>query len=280
MKQIKSIIALLPSKLVNDSLELIIQNAINLGQWLKCELHFLCPPDEEKAVKNLVCEFVKSCPDPSSTLIVHPPTSGNAESIITTIQKYDCDMILLQNNIRYPGGNREDLRIIELSPIPILLLPKDFDFKANPLDTFLVPLSGKKHINEALALSLKLASVTGSSVDLLHVTSKEQLLCSCRHSLDSLGDQFHHEYCQIIDKITSEQSPYSSAIEKKRIRHFYQRQGFVAEEILHILKESPGKILVLEWKETLAEKYAETVKSLLENMFYPVIFIRTKHEEN
>lgn len=277
MKDIKSMMVVIESLLTEEQIRRAVGNALEFGRWLGCELHFVCDPGTEVYVSPLVKEQRPERSNGPSNFIVHTTVADRTGRILATIEKYSCDMILLQTE-RALDETAEVSRIVQTTTIPVLLLNSDYEFKVNPPKLLLVPLSGEQRTSEALQFSLKVASQTLSPVDLVHVATSDRPSPE-EATLEDLGDEPHHEYRESIDKIASEACPYSTPLERARIRQFHHLQGFTADGILEVIQKSPGTILVLEWKGSLALGHAQTVRRILETMPCPVLFTKVRLEQ-
>jgi hypothetical protein len=272
MKSIESIAVLIPPQLKRKPLEKLIENSIALAIWLKGELHILCSSDQEEIINTLLSKFNWKL----SVLIVHKTIPDNIEhiieSILSALNKYSCDLILLEYTNTLINKKIIDL-LLQACQIPIMVIPKKYNFKSQLPSTFLVPLSGEQSISESLALALKLGLQTNSFVDIVHVINKGKL---CLHSptFESLGGEVHHEYDALKDKVACEACPYSSPEERERIRHFYQLHGITIVEIFKLINLSPPIIIVIEWKGLLVKGKANIVKTFLLNAFFPILFTR------
>lgn len=278
MKEFQSILIVLPFRASQATLKHLVLNSMILGQWLGCEVHFLARLTETPLIETVIAAFKHNNADCPETLIIHPAAENPADRVLETIEKYSCSLVILVDSVvLHPAKGRDERRLLELSPSPVLFLPKTFNFERYPPQGFLVPLSGEQKTSEALSASLKLAYQSNSSVDFLHIMTPNEP-CTCAQSLESLGDQLHHEYRNMTDKIVSEASPYSTPEERRHVRHFFHCTGFTTPEIVKQLEDSPGAILVLEWNGTLAVGRANTIKGILRKTHSPVLFVRSVHE--
>jgi hypothetical protein len=204
-------------------------------------------------------------------LVIHSFSSN--DSVFKAVEKYACNLIVLVDN-----STSDEKKILELSSVPVLILPRNFDFGKTTPQGFLVRLSGERRTNEALSLSLRIADQTGSTVDLLHITTPGNPN-PADEGLNTLGDQLHHEYGQMPEKIASEASPFSTVEERGRVRRVLHCTGTVTTEITKLIHESPGVILAVEWNGTLAAGRAATVKDTLQNAQCPILFVKAVQEE-
>jgi hypothetical protein len=280
MKDSQSILVIVPPGSSPGTLTHLVPNSMKLGVWLKSKVHFLADNMDAQTIEKTVDQFRGSQGLNQAELIVHEnPNSDHPENrMLEMIEKYSCDLIVLTDGENLDASNGiDEKKILEISPIPVLLFPKDFDFKSGAPTGFLVPLSGESKTNEALSTSLRLAERTRSIVDLLHVTSEK--ISRADEQLSTLGDQLHHEYKEMPEKIACKASPYSSAEERARIRHVLHSTGSVISEIEKVLRESPGEILSLQWKGTLAEGRAANIKEILQKARCPILLVKSAPEE-
>jgi hypothetical protein len=280
MKDSKSILVVVSPGSSPVTLRHLVPNSMKLGEWLESKVHFLADSGDVKTIEKTIGQFKGTQGLNQGELIIHANSSSdNLENrIFKMIEKYPCDLIVLTDGvILHPLKGIGERKVLELSPIPVLLFPKDFDFVSGMPIGFIVPLSGEHKTNEALSISLRLAERTQSIVDLLHVMPEKSSRAD--EKLSTLCDQLPHEYREMSERIASEASPYSSAEERSRIRQVLHCTGFVTPEIIKILHSSPREILTLEWKGTLAEGRAATIKDILRTAHYPILLVKTAHEE-
>ena len=294
MNELKSILAIVPtgdlSSSQSENTRRFVENAINICKWLQCSVHFVTHGHNSETVRSVIHECGLETSDEKMELIIQSAgqSAGQSEGqtaikaifdqVTEAIEKYSCDLAILEDGSSLdPRHESEERNVLEASLIPILLIPRGFDFAVSARHSFLVPLSGEKRLNQALITSMNLAKQTASSVDLLHVTTPDHP-CACNQNLDSIGDQLHHELQNMTDKITSESNPFATPEEQSRVRHFYHSSGFTSKEIIETLKKSENAILVLEWNGSLALGHAETIKDLLRYVRNPILFVRTAHE--
>lgn len=90
------------------------------------------------------------------------------------------------------------------------------------IHSILVPMSGEIRISSALSFGLKLASQIHVPIDLLHVVKGDSKSGS---SLETTGDQPHHEYRERLDRVLAEGSPFSDMKERALVRKLYDVQG-------------------------------------------------------
>ena len=282
MINLQSLLAVIPSNRSHSpphqELRRFVMSAIDLGKWLHCEVHLLAHPAEADAVRALSAESKLTKRDVRTLSVIQPTEETLSSRISRAIEEYSCGLLVCQDGSAWSAADTtESSQIIESSLIPVLLLPGGFDFHHRPPESLLVPLSGDKRTNEALGVAMALATRVGSFVDFLHVTEK-----AVRHmherGLEALGDQQHHEYRQLMDKVVSEANPCATQKEQSHLRHFYNRVGFTTSEILRVLRKSENSVLVLEWKGSLALGHAQTIKELLLNVRCPTLLVRGTEE--
>jgi hypothetical protein len=280
MKDSQSILVVVPSGSSQTTLKNLVPNSMKLGKWMKSKVHFLADSRDTQTIEEMIGQCRGAQGLNHADLIIHAnSTSDNLGSrMLEMIEKYFCDMVILTDGVLlHPLKGIDERRLLELSPVPVLLIPKGFDFDSSIPSGFIVPLSGERKMNEALSISLRLAERTQSVVDLLHVMPEK--ISQSDEQLSTLCDQLHHEYKEMPERIASEASPYSSGEERSRIRRVLHCTGFVVPEIERLLRDSPGEILSLEWKGTLADGRASIIKEILQSTHYPILLVKTAHEE-
>jgi hypothetical protein len=279
MKNLSSILVIVSYNSSKSSLRTLILNSIVLGRWIGAGVHFLANQTESNIIKEVVAEIKATQAHDLPTVVIDLATGDPMNSVLQTIDKYSCGLVVFENGIAlHPTKGVGERELLEVSPIPVLLLPKRVDFKKCPPRGFLVPLGGTHKTSEALSVALRLASQTNSTVDLLHVRSPAESGPYAR-ALENVGDQLHHEYANMAEKIAAEASPYSTAQERSHIGHLCHCTGFITEEIIKPLNRSSGLILAVEWSGTLREGRASTIKGILKKTRSPVLFVKAVHEE-
>jgi hypothetical protein len=275
MNTIHSILFIIPPGIQRKSLLNEFQNAVCLGNWLKSEIHFLIRNDAAQLFQ-LELSHAEKIP---STLIVHTFEKNLAESVSNSVHQHSCDLIVMNDGVVLDSKRGVDQRqILESANIPVLLLPHESQLSKVRFSGFIVPLSGEQRTSSALAVALNLAEQTDTRVDLLHVQPVEEF-GAFEHELSELGDQLHHEFEQMVERVVSERSPFSSAAERLRIREFHHCKGPTCPEIAKVLSRAPDSILVLEWSGTLAKGRAQTIKALLHSVRPLILFVRAAQEQ-
>jgi nucleotide-binding universal stress UspA family protein len=282
MKFFPSILVVFPPQPPKATLKRLVLNSLALAQWMESEVHFLPEMSDVQSVETAIHEFGKGdqpCP-PSLILNQSSPESGQPIDRVAKIMEKDgCSLIVMVDGVLLDSNKGTDeRRILELSSKPILMLPKDFNFAKEKTHSFIVPISGETRANEALSVSLHLALQTHSLVDLVHVATSDGPRAA-HEDLDALGDQMHHEYNQMAEKIVTEASPFSTLEERARVRRVFHCTGSIVSEITKLIRESPELILTLQWRGTFAAGRAETIKDILQKVHCPILFVKTTHEE-
>ena len=141
-------------------------------------------------------------------------------------------------------------------------------------------MSGEICASSALKFGLRLASLIHVPIDLVHVLQGDsQTESFTKSSLDTLGDQPHHEYRQLLERILAEASPFSDPKEKAQVRSLYQVQGIPSVEIQKAAKNTPSCALVAEWHGSLIHGRAEILKDLLHEIAMPIFLVKTESQE-
>lgn len=203
---------------------------------------------------------------------------GQVEEILRAIEDISADVIVYADNIAVdedPVAERKR-ELLEKSPVPVLLLPETMAFAIEDTRCLIVPVSGEHRRNEALRLALRLAVSFDRAVKLVHVT--DPVKADDKVGLGSLGDQAHHEYAKMIDKVVSEASPTSDLEERMRVTEIRHLVGCTADNLGKLIAETPGGLLCVEWQGCFLEGHAETIKTLLKSADYPVLFVKRVRE--
>jgi hypothetical protein len=288
MKNFHSILVIVPPGSVKEKLKRLVLNSMNLSKWLDSEVHFVAGMGETQAIETTIrsaSSAALSAALSAASLIIHSPEHSNMSSakspydcLLEMIEKYSCNLlVLMAGDVLHPTKGFGERGLLEQSPIPVFIFPKDFDFVNVAVHRFIVPLSGEQRTNDALSLSLKFAAQTDSVVDLLHVDLPGES-CHADKDLGTLADQLEHEYREMPEKIASEASPYSTEEERKHIGRILHYTGCIADEIKKLLDESPGSLLAFEWNGTLATGRAITIKNILQKARCPILFVKAVPE--
>lgn len=279
MKPIQHILAIILPEFSEGDIRRFLRNAIRLGEWLNANIHVLAPSYDQKYIQRLMTDLGKDVPIGNGGMVIHSISKPALEQVLETIDRYDCDLVFIEDGGTLEDPEKASLRreILETAPCPVLLIPSAFSFEGHSIQSLLVPLSGEKRASEALRFALALAEQVGTPVDIMHVTAPDQP-CMCYQSLESVGDEFQHEYPKLVDKVVSEASPFSTLSQKKYVRDFYHCAGSTVDEITNALHRSPDTALTVEWKGTLLKGRAEVVKNILRDLKYPVLFVKERRQ--
>lgn len=260
----------------------ILRNSMVLAAWLKSELHVLVVPERMKITEKEI-HSVQRYQDLDIETALHQLQGEVSMAILDAINAYDIDCLVLEFNPNAPDPShlfpKLKQSILELCPVPILLIPNQVVLVREPFKSILVPLSGEKRSNEAVELALQLAGATHTPTDVMHVTAEEGE-CSCGALLsETIGDEFHHEFPEQVDQMIVQASPFSTARERRYVRRFCHCYGDVADEVTKVMRETPKGLLVLEWKGIIKEGRANTLKSLLSRAEYPVLLTKRREKQ-
>jgi hypothetical protein len=250
-----------------------IGNASRLARWWNATLHVLIPSEHKQIAEETLGR--------SSGVIVHVKKSLTARSILDSAKSYSCDLITFAERAGSPDlanhGKGTPRALLQESVSPVLILPKGVDLGTPPVRSFIVPLSGEKRQSQGLGLALTLAKQTQTPVDILHVAPL-QCPCPCGASLETVGDEIQHEYPELVKKTVAAASPFSDSEERSHVRYFWHASGLTSKEILQRSRQSPGSALVVEWKGTLETGHAATLKEIIKDFRYPILFVKVEAE--
>lgn len=282
MKKFQSILVVVPPHILPATLKQLIFNSLTLGQWLASEVHILSEASEEPGVGAAILEFEQRLGLMPPVLILNraPPeqdTQADRVKKLTEKERYGL-LVMIEGALLDEKRGADEREILEQSGKPVLVFPEEFDFGKERAHSFIVPLSGETSENEALSVSLQIADLAQSIVDLLHVAASDSFKRT-PDDLDSLGDQMHHEFSEMSERIVSEASPFSTVEERSRVRRMCHCTGSIVTEITKLIHDSPGAILSLQWKGTFAEGRAETIKDILQKAHCPILFVKASHGE-
>lgn len=282
MTAFQSILAVIFSENSSDQSKDLLAKFVYVAHWLEADLHVLVSQNEFEILQEELDRKV-SAELKSHQVILHASTNHFVQEALRIVETQNLELMLLQHETGYlehPSLSFADKQsLLSQSNIPLLLIPPDLIVKDHFIESFVVPVSGEKRLCDALTIAFQLAEKTKTPIDMIHVTPSESCLKTGESlSIETLGDQFHHEYYQLVEKIISEASPFATAEEKKWIRHFCQCCGEPIEEIQKYMNQHKKSLLVLEWKGVLKRGHAETLKALLWSVNYPVLVIKETEE--
>lgn len=280
MTQERRILVCVLPDLKVDHLQNYVVNSALFAHQIAADIHFLVSIDTLPALM----EALKTIPsDRIQTIQLIPHlTHGSWPSEVVTeaIKIYSCELMVIPagsrgENVAHGAQVREAL--LEESQIPIFILSPKVDLAKTPIGSILIPLRGEVRVSSALKFGLRLAALTHTPVDLVHVLDEEnQKELSTVSSLNTLGDQPHHEYPQLLDRILAEASPLSDLKERAQVRRLYYAQGIPAVEILKTANQFPSCALVAEWHGSLTLGKAKTVKKLLRQIVIPIFLVKAE----
>jgi len=275
------LVSVLP-ELEENVLRHYILNSTSFANQIGADMHFLAGCDVQAALNSILKESPVTYQNLQA--IFHPIVGNWSSDIVNdTVRQYSCDLILVPlGNINDNGAARSKLRneLFEKAESPILILSPKIDLAKTPIGSVLIPMSGEIYVSAALKFGLRFASLIHVPVDLVHVLPGESGTESFKKSsLDTLGDQPHHEYRQLLERILAEASPFSEPKERAQVRSLYQVQGVPAVEILKAAKNEPTCALIGEWHGSLIHGKAEILKDLLNEILIPIFLVKTESEE-
>ena len=272
MTQRRNILVCILSDMKSNALDRYLLNSASFANQIDADIHFLSSADTRETldaalnrVPNIAIQTIE--------------TVSDSLTVSEAVKRYSCDLILvpsgtLGSEIGRGAGIREN--VLEQSAVPVLILSSRVDLIGTPIKSVLVPMSGEIRLSSALTLGLKLATQIDVPVDMLHVVEKGKQSDS---PLETTGDQPHHEYRQLLDKVLSEACPFSDAKERSRVRTLYNVQGTPSVQIPKAAAADPSRALIVEWHGSLIQGRAETLKSILDQIAVPVFLVRSKPDQ-
>jgi hypothetical protein len=164
-------------------------------------------------------------------------------------------------------------QMLERSQVPFLLLPKKLCLQWPPFLSVFVPVSGERCWSPALTLGLRLGNLLEIGVELMHIRdlAEEKGEASI---LESMGDQYHHEYESLFEELLARASPFSSIRDWQCVRSWSHLRGKVADLISIAMAESDRKLLLFDWKGQFAHGHARIIKQVLMNAKFPIILAK------
>ena len=275
----RSILVCVLSDLRSNSLDRYVVNSVSFANQIDADIHFLTPVDIQKALDAILSRPSRGAFQTIKT--VSHPVAGDwpAGTVHDAVKRHSCDLIVVPSgSINEEIGRGAEIRkdLLEQSTAPVLILSPTVDLAKTPIKSIFVPMSGEIRLSSALTLGLKLASQINVPVDLLHVDEKGS---QTESPLETTGDQPHHEYRQLLDKILAEACPFSDTKERACVRTLYNVQGTRSVEIVRAAKDDPSRAFVLEWHGSLIQGRAETLKSILHQIIVPIFLVRTEPDQ-
>jgi hypothetical protein len=189
---------------------------------------------------------------------------------------YGCDLVVLPFGGISQVPSRGRINLLERTSNPIMLLSSAVNLNKTPIRSILVPMSGEIRASSALKFGLRLAKRIHVPVDLVHVVIADGRTDS---PLETTGDQPHHVYRDLLDRVLAEASPFSDVRERAQVRTLYDVQGWPAPEILKAVKKTPSCSVVAEWHGSLIHGKAETLKDLLHDFSMPIFLVKAETEQ-
>lgn len=276
----KSILALIPPNSSRMAYTRFFRSVLHLGAQLRVNTHILAPSAEiQKLQEQAGSGHGAMTFRNAGELVFHPLKGDVVEQVLKAIDEYSCELILLENRSEPAWTERTSLigQIFEKAPGPVFVVPATIDFGSQPIRSFLVPLSGEERASGALAFALTLAEQLRTPVDLMHVTTHDRPEPVVR-ALESVGDEFQHEYLELMERIVSEVCPYSNVHQRSFLRRFYYSFGDTSEELSKVLKSCPGGVIVMEWKGTFERGHAEIIRALIRRRKFPLLLLKVERQ--
>ena len=276
MTQLKTILVCILPDLKTGILSQYVLNSISFANQVGADVHFLMPMESQADVDSALKRITAQGPQAIKTVSHTAMGASPIRAVSEAVKRFSCDLVLIPSGgITREDGYGAELRrdLLEQSCAPILILSPKVDFSKSPLTSVLIPMSGEIRLSSALAFGLHLASRIHVPVDLVHVVRGEN------SPLETSGDQPHHEYRQLLDKVLAEACPFSDAKERAQVRSLYNVQGAPSVEILKAAQNDLSRALIVEWHGSLIHGKAETLKQILQQIGVPVFLIRTVVEQ-
>ena len=247
-------------------------NVLRLSSWFQAELFVLAPPAVLEESSRIFAKL-------SRGIQGHYHFFGfdeieDASAVLDFATENRCDLMILYDRTLFgPTTEMKGSPLLQLSQIPVLILPRFWDLSDPPIASWVVPLSGEAKQNQALQFALRVSTQTGTFVDLVHVSSARNPK-QVQRCLEMAGDAAHHEIPKLLEQVVAEASPFSNPEERSRVRQFYYRSGITPQEITEVASHMSNACLVVEWSGTLRPGRAEIVKALLTQTDHPLLFVR------
>ena len=272
------LICVLPD-LRDELLHQYLASAVSFARQVGFDVHFLIPPDTQEALSSVLSEIPPH--ELHAIKTVSHPIAGNwpPRVVSESVKIYSCDLIVVPSggiteDKGYEAQVRKDL--LEQASAPILILSPKIDLVKTPIGSVLVPMSGEIRISSALKFGLRFASRIHVPADLVHVIQED---AQTESPLETTGDQPHHEYRELLDKVIAEATPFSGMKERAQVRTLYHVQGTPSVEILKIAKRTSSCALVVEWHGSLIHGKAKTLKELLCQVTFPLFLVKTEIQQ-
>jgi nucleotide-binding universal stress UspA family protein len=278
----KSILVCIFPDLKPNILDRYVLNSVSFANQFKADIQFLTPPDTQKNLDDAL-KKIPSGPLQKVKTLAHLRASGGTEDQPTcdvgkAVKFYSCDLVIIPSPSKTRSPSKTEIReeLSDQAIGPVLILSAQIDLTKTPIQSLFVPMRGEIRMSSSLTLALRLASQMNIPVDLLHVIDQRSRTES---PMETTGDQPHHEYRQLLDKILAESCPFSSTQDRSHVRTLYDVQGVPSVEILKAAQDNLSRALIVEWQGSLIQGKAETLKKILNQIEVPVFLVRSEPDQ-
>lgn len=245
-----------------------VVHALAVAERLKLNAHFIAPAAIAAEVRRRI----------PANVPFHECSGDFTYDILKEIQTHRADCVFCEYRPWHSFTllSAAKRRLIEASPVPVLMVPSSMVLAEFDMKSVMVPLSGERHGSGAVELGVRLGNTLNVPVNLMHVTLAERV-CSCgAQFLEFAGDEIHHEYEAKVDQLVAEGSPFSSPRERQSIRTFVHTYGDVTHEIVRAMKRSPKSLLIMEWKGEMARGRAKILRKVLRRIRRPIFITKPR----
>lgn len=275
MKAFNSIAAVFLQDHNLTELESYLKKLFAITEYLSQEIHLFGDANELSRIRNIISELIQRGFVAPKTVVTHELDENCIEEIFNALMQYKVKLIVLPMRKEHPRFKY----LLEHIRIPILLIREDTEIRT-PWNELFVPISGEIQRSAALEFGLEMASRIESPISLIHVSKREKGKCTCCNGmlLETISDEFHHEYIHRMDKLLAESCPYSTLEKRKWVRELCGYTGEIAEQVTHVVEKAPNSALILEWNGILVEGHARRLREIFERAHCPILLVRT-HEK-
>ncbi len=248
--------------------ELELRRFLCIANWLRVELHIVVAENRAKKVEARL-RYLRNEIGSERSVFIFQVRGLETREVIEAMDATAPDLMILES---------VDWKLIpvlfEKAKVPVMLLPDPYGSTAIIPRSLIVPLSSEERKSDALELALSFAERSKTPVDLMHVMGKGIEGEKDELSLETVSDQFHHEYSKIVDRAVAIASPLSTSSEKKWIRSYYRCSGPISEQIARIASRRGTSAIILDWHGTLAPGRARLIKQLLLESAHPIVLVK------
>lgn len=171
------------------------------------------------------------------------------------------------------GASDAARRIVERSAAPVLLTPYA-PARRRPLWRAVVPLTGKRGADSALAFAVAFADHAGMQVIAVHVADPHADAGSGLEAAAQYADAPHHEYPHQLEEFAQRALPQCTLAERATLTDLVLCRGDVIAELLTLVRERDADLLIVGWQGRLARPGSRLLERLSSALRCPMIIVK------